>query len=128
MKPFCFGLVFLLGAIVLSSAAEMRFENGPQQTALVELYTSEGCSSCPPAEAWLGRLKIDPGLWKGYVQGAFHAHYWDNLGWTARVERKDFTARQHTYANAWRASSVYTPCFVRDGQEWTDWRHSSMPA
>ena len=60
--------VFLVACLAfpatLSVAAEARFGSGPQQTALIELYTSEGCSSCPPAEAWMSRLKDNPGLWK----------------------------------------------------------------
>ncbi|MDB6065640.1 MAG: hypothetical protein JWR26_1848 [Pedosphaera sp.] len=111
-----------------AQAALFERSSEDARTSLIELYTSEGCSSCPPAEAWLGRLKSDPGLWKDFVPVAFHVDYWDNLGWTDRFARKDFTARQHDYANAWGARSVYTPGFVRDGHEWADWRNSSMPA
>src|SRR5450432_1342519 len=117
MNPFCFGIVFLLGTVMISSATETRFESSPQQTALVELYTSEGCSSCPPAEAWMSRWKNDPGLWKQFVPVAFHVDYWDRLGWRDRYSSPEFTARQSRYAALWNSESVYTPAFVLNGKE-----------
>lgn len=101
-----------------ASGADLTFQSGPAQVALVELYTSEGCSSCPPAEQWLGDLKEAPGLWRDFVPVAFHVNYWDHLGWKDALAAKNFTAREHAYAETWRASSVYTPCFVRNGEEW----------
>jgi hypothetical protein len=101
-----------------SSAADAVLRSGPAQVALVELYTSEGCSSCPPAEKWLGELKDAPALWRDFVPVAFHVNYWDHLGWKDALASQPFTAREHAYAEAWRASSVYTPCFVRNGEEW----------
>ena len=98
--------------------ADLTFRSGPAQVALVELYTSEGCSSCPPAEKWLNELKDAPGLWRDFVPVAFHVNYWDHLGWKDALASKAFTAREHAYASVWRASSVYTPCFVRNGEEW----------
>ena len=84
---------------------------------LLELFTSEGCSSCPPAEAWLSRLKQNPGLWREFVPLAFHVDYWDHLGWRDRFAAKEWTARQQDYASRWNSSSVYTPGFVLDGAE-----------
>jgi hypothetical protein len=126
MKPFCFGIVFLLGPVMISSAAEIRFESGPQQTALVELYTSEGCSSCPPAEAWLSRLKGDPGLWRRFVPIAFHVDYWDRLGWRDRFSSKQWTERQGRYAALWQSGSVYTPAVVLNGDELRNWSETSL--
>jgi hypothetical protein len=112
-------LVALAGlALSSGTAAEVTFRSGAAPTALIELYTSEGCSSCPPAEKWLGELRNDPALWKNFVPVAFHVNYWDHLGWRDVLATKAFTEREHAYAEAWRASSVYTPCFVRNGQEW----------
>lgn len=107
-------------AATLAAAAdgEKVFRSGPAQVALVELYTSEGCSSCPPAEAWLGGLKDLPGLWREFVPVAFHVNYWDRLGWKDALATPAFTARQYAHAEAWRSSQVYTPCFVRNGAEW----------
>jgi hypothetical protein len=96
----------------------LRFASGARQTALVELYTSEGCSSCPPAERWLAGLGDEPGLWRDFVPVAFHVTYWDNLGWPDRFASRQFTQRQYALAASWGGGSVYTPCFVRDGVEW----------
>ncbi len=104
-----------------SFAAETRFQSGPAQTSLVELYTSEGCSSCPPAEAWLSRLKDNPGLWKNFVPLAFHVDYWDRLGWRDRFSSKQWTERQSRYAAHWRSESVYTPAVVVNGREERGW-------
>jgi len=111
-------LAVMLVASSPGRAAGWRFASGPSRVALLELYTSEGCSSCPPAEEWLGRRRDDPDLWKRYVPISFHVTYWDHLGWEDRLAKPDFTARQRLYAAHWQSPSVYTPCFVRDGAEW----------
>ena len=113
-------LCFSLMAFV-ATAAEVRFESSDKQTAVIELYTSEGCSSCPPAEAWLSKLKSDPGLWKDFVPLAFHVDYWDRLGWRDRFAASRWTQRQYAYASLLRGESVYTPEFVVNGNEWRDW-------
>ena len=92
-----------------------------QHISLVELYTSEGCSSCPPAEEWLSRLSTSPRLWTEIVPVAFHVDYWDNLGWRDRFASPAATARQRTYAADWGSGSVYTPEVVLDGREWRQW-------
>jgi hypothetical protein len=105
----------------MNTNAKVHFESGPQQVALLELYTSEGCSSCPPAEAWLSRLKDDPNLWKSFVPLAFHVDYWNRLGWTDRYSSPQWTERQSRYAALWSSESVYTPAFVLNGSEWRSW-------
>lgn len=105
----------------VTTAAELRFASGPQQTALVELYTSEGCSSCPPAEAWLGRLKENPGLWRQFVPVAFHVDYWNHLGWRDRFSAPQWTERQRQYGALWQSSSVYTPAVAINGREVRNW-------
>jgi hypothetical protein len=107
------------------SARDYLWESQPTRTHLVELFTSEGCSSCPPAEAWLSRLKGNARLWKDFVPIAFHVDYWDNLGWPDRFAAKAWTARQRTYAAAWNTTTVYTPEFALDGREW---RGGDIPA
>ena len=124
MKWFTF--VFVMVSIpVFARAAEVKFESGPARTHLLELYTSEGCSSCPPAEAWLSKLKDDPGLWRDFVPLAFHVDYWDRLGWRDPFASKAWTARQYEYSARWKSSSVYTPGFVLNGREL---RERSVPA
>lgn len=95
-----------------------RFESGPSQVKLVELFSSEGCSSCPPADGWLASLRGHPGLWKSFVPVEFHVDYWNRLGWTDRFSKGQFTARQQKYASEWANGAVYTPGFVLSGKEW----------
>ncbi len=120
MPPFVsFARVLgLCGFLGSAFAADAVFRSGPAQVPLVELYTSEGCSSCPPAEKWLRALRDDPGLWTRFVPVAFHVNYWDHLGWKDALATKAFTEREYAYSSAWSAASVYTPCFVRNGEEW----------
>lgn len=110
-------LVLLLTLASLAAAAPQRFSSGATRTHLLELYTSEGCSSCPPAEKWLGGLRGHPGLWRDFVPVAFHVTFWDRLGWPDRFARREFTDREHAYADAWGARTVYTPCFVLNGAD-----------
>src|SRR4029077_19077011 len=111
-----FGLTFAFAA----QAGDRLFESGQKKTHLIELFTSQGCSSCPPAEAWLSKLKAEPGLWKDFVPLAFHVDYWDRLGWRDSYAAKEWTARQYQYSANWKSASVYTPGFVLDGREWLD--------
>lgn len=97
------------------------FQSGSTRTALVELYTSEGCSSCPPAEAWLNRLGTLPGLWTEFVPVALHVNYWDHLGWRDPWASRQFTDRQRASARGWNSDTVYTPGVVLNGQEWRAW-------
>ena len=115
-------ILFAVASIVLLSgtarADQLRFESGEKRVAFVELFTSEGCSSCPPAERTLSKLTTHPSLWKTFVPVAFHINYWDNLGWKDRLASLEFTQRQRTYASGWRSGTVYTPEFVLNGREW----------
>jgi len=106
---------------VTVSAAPIVFQSSERQTALVELYTSEGCSSCPPAESWLSHLKEKPELWSDFVPVAFHVDYWDYLGWRDKWASHQFSDRQRDYASSWASDSVYTPGFVLNGKEWHNW-------
>jgi hypothetical protein len=111
--------VFLVMASALSaSAGEIVFESKPARTHLIELYTSEGCSSCLPAEEWMSGLKNQPRLWQDVVPVAFHVDYWDHLGWRDPFAAKKWTERQADYSVRWKKESVYTPAFVLDGNEW----------
>ncbi len=111
-----------------ASAGPHEFQSGAQQVTFLELYTSEGCSSCPAAEAWLSRMKDSPELWKSVVPVAFHVDYWDNLGWKDSLASRAFTDRQRAYATLWNSSVVYTPAFVRNGREWRQWGGNDAPS
>jgi len=105
-------------AFAAGAHANTLLESSEERIDLVELFTSEGCSSCPPAEAWLGSLRDDSGLWKKFVPVAFHVNYWDYLGWRDPFASEQFTRRQRTYAAEWNSTTVYTPGFVLNGKEW----------
>ncbi len=119
--------IFWLMAVLATPLRAATFESGDTQTALLELYTSEGCSSCPPAEAKLGKLRDDPGLWKQFVPVAFHVDYWDSLGWPDRFASAAFTRRQNDYADRWGTGTVYTPAFVQNGREGTGAASNTRP-
>lgn len=97
--------MFALLSVGLARAA-------PQPT-VVELFTSEGCSSCPPAEAMVGVLaQRRPDV----IALAFHVDYWDYIGWRDRFEIPEATERQRQYSRSLRLQNVYTPQLVIDGQ------------
>jgi hypothetical protein len=112
--------LFLVAAIpvCLFGSDKDSFESPDTRVALIELYTSEGCSSCPPAEAWLGTLKGKAGLWSEFVPISFHVDYWNYLGWTDRFSSPKFTQRQRDYSVGWNQGTIYTPEFVLNGEEW----------
>ena len=98
-----------MAALTLPSGA-LRAQQRP---AVVELFTSEGCSSCPPAEVYIGELAHRPDV----LALSFHVDYWDDLGWRDRFDIPEATPRQRGYARAMNLSSVYTPQAVVDGHE-----------
>ncbi|MEO6035689.1 MAG: DUF1223 domain-containing protein [Verrucomicrobiota bacterium] len=111
----------LVSAPRLWSASPIFFQSTAAQTPLLELYVSEGCSSCPPAETWLSHLTADSKLWKDFVPVAFHVDYWDYLGWKDPFAAKAYSERQRVSAEQGRTRSVYTPGFVLNGKEWRGW-------
>ncbi len=112
---FC---ILLATCFMATPSFAETFTSGPQRVSLLELYTSEGCSSCPPAETWLSDLQNSNDIWKKFVPIAFHVTYWNYLGWTDAASQEAFNDRQRQYAASWKSGSVYTPCFVRNGEEW----------
>ena len=116
-------LVLILAlAIPLPGAAQSADIRGPvARVTLVELFTSEGCSSCPPAEQWLNRAEARSDLWSRVVPVAFHVDYWDYIGWPDRFAAREHSNRQQTYRDIGRTRAVYTPGFVVGGKEWRGW-------
>jgi hypothetical protein len=104
-------------------AQDVVFKSSGSQATLVELYSSEGCSSCPPAEEWISKLKDSPRLWNDLFPVVFHVDYWDGLGWPDRFATPAYTSRQQNYAARLGQDSVYTPEFVTNGREWRGWFH-----
>jgi len=116
-------LLSVLGAVT-APGADLVLESKPTRTHLLELFTSEGCSSCPVAEAWLSNLKNEPRLWQDFVPVAFHVDYWDHLGWRDPFASDKWTLRQSVYSAHWKTESVSTPAFVLNG---VAWRNSTVP-
>jgi hypothetical protein len=100
---------WLLALLALCCSAAVSAQQRP---VVVELFTSEGCSSCPPAEAYIGQLSSRADV----VALAFHVDYWDELGWRDRFELAQSVERQNIYARNLHRSSVYTPQLVIDGR------------
>ena len=120
-------LLVLCSTVNSFSADRIQFQSGTNHTALIELYTSEGCSSCPPAEESFSKLKAHPGLWLDFVPAAFHVDYWDYLGWRDPFGSEEYSKRQRAYAAEWKSRSVYTPGFVLDGKEARGWFNPDKP-
>ncbi len=109
-----------------ATAAECSARSGPATAVLAELYTSEGCSSCPPADRWLSTLPGSGALARRVVPLAFHVDYWDSIGWKDRFASPDFTRRQREGARLPGSSSVYTPQVRLAGRDFRGWH--SPPA
>ena len=103
--------------------ASCQARSAASVTPVVELYTSEGCNSCPPADKWLSRLKSDAGT----VALAFHVDYWDRLGWKDRFASPAYTQRQAQQQASNGARFSYTPQVVVDGADRKDWFDLSAP-
>ena len=88
---------------------------------IIELFTSEGCSSCPPAERWLNRFVENSSLWSHYFPLAWHVDYWDSLGWPDRFANRDYSRRQKLYKRQTPLASVYTPGVLVNGRAWRGW-------
>ena len=95
-------------------AAECFAKSGETTVPLLELYTSEGCSSCPPADKWLSSLKADA---HKVIPLAFHVDYWDYIGWKDKFSKPEYSNRQRKTAKFAGAGFVYTPQFVLSGRD-----------
>jgi hypothetical protein len=122
--------LLMAGLLAGAPSAEekpIRLLSAEQKVSLIELYTSEGCSSCPPADRWFSALQSDPQLWREFVPVAFHVDYWDYIGWRDRFASPSYSARQRQYAREGGARVVYTPGVFQDGSEWRGWASSGAP-
>jgi hypothetical protein len=116
-------------AALLAAAAPARAaptvctaQSGPTVPTVVELYTSQGCSSCPPAERWLSALEGRDGV----IALAFHVDYWDYIGWKDRFAQPQFTQRQNASQRSSGARFAYTPQVILDSRDLPSW--SALPA
>ncbi|MGB9429580.1 MAG: DUF1223 domain-containing protein [Gammaproteobacteria bacterium] len=104
-----------------TQAAPQIISSGVARVSLLELYTSEGCSSCPPADEWLSGLTRDQRLWTQLVPVAFHVDYWDNLGWHDPFDKHLYSERRQRMADRVGGGVIYTPEFALDGNPWASW-------
>src|SRR5471030_1350375 len=109
-------------ALPAAGFAGCDVRSGPKTAALVELYTSEGCSSCPPADQQLRRLQqvLDPAA--EVIPLALHVGYWDYIGWKDPYAQAPFGERQSWLVRANQRNTVYTPQFFVSGSEVRSWQ------
>ena len=112
-------VIFLASLISANTfaAGQCSAKSGNETAAVLELYTSEGCSSCPPADKWISSLA--PGGYKAnqIVPLAFHVDYWDYIGWADRFAKKEFSGRHRGLARANGSGTVYTPQVFVNGKD-----------
>ena len=117
MRQVLASVILVFAAIYISIVVAKPAEAGPPQKAVVvELFTSEGCSSCPPADELLGHLREDLAAKKiEVIPLGFHVDYWNSLGWKDRFSSSEFSHRQEQYAQSLGGDGPYTPQMVVDG-------------
>jgi hypothetical protein len=119
-------LAFLIAGTGVAQAMQCSATSGPATAALVELYTSEGCDSCPPADRWLSSLAARGYAADRVVPIALHVDYWDYIGWKDPYARQAFSARQRKMASLARAAAVYTPQVLLQGRDFRHWRSGAF--
>lgn len=108
-----FGSIGALGLAGLApSAGPVKAQSRASGPIVLELFTSQGCSSCPPADRLLGELAMEPDV----IALAYHVDYWNYIGWEDPFSSKEMSDRQRRYGHAMRLSSIYTPQLVIDGE------------
>src|SRR6478736_5854565 len=115
-----------LGILAAAFAASVQggqcvAKSGPKTAALVELYTSEGCSSCPPADKRLSQFPAHGHSLEQVVPISLHVDYWDDLGWKEPFAQPQFSERQSWLVHANGHKTVFTPHFFVSGTEVRDW-------
>ena len=114
---------FILSTLQPAYSADCAAKSGANTVPLLELYTSEGCSSCPPADKWLGGLKHDT---TKFTPLAFHVDYWDYIGWKDKFSKAEYSDRQRKTAAFGGAGFVYTPQFVMNGRDFKGWDNARL--
>ena len=99
----------------------LNFEADTRHVRIIEIYSSQGCSSCPPAERWVNTLKGSSHLWQTLYPMVFHVDYWNFLGWRDPYSSPEYSDRQRDYKRQTHVNAVYTPGFMVNGREWRGW-------
>ncbi len=116
-----FSLLIFFSFSQPSLSAECSAKSAKYLVPLLELYTSEGCSSCPPADQWMSNIKNHK-----VTPLAFHVDYWDYIGWKDRFAKAEFSERQRRLARNAGQGLVYTPQFVLSGQDFRSWNNARL--
>lgn len=120
---FKFITFFIVFNISTATAAECIARSKDKTIPLLELYTSEGCSSCPPADKWISQIKHDK---TKVTPLAFHVDYWDYIGWKDKFSKSEYSDRQRKIAAFGGTGFVYTPQFVFNGRDFKGWDDSRL--
>jgi hypothetical protein len=113
-------ILALMACLPALAGPDCTVRSGPNTAALIELYTSEGCSSCPPADRWLSSF-ARAGRSSLMVPIAFHVSYWDYIGWKDAYAETRHGERQRERAKASGAATVYTPQVMIGGRDFREW-------
>jgi hypothetical protein len=114
-------LCIAMAARAATCAAEGVAQSGVQVISITELYTSEGCNSCPPADKWFSRFMPVASVEQPHIPLAFHVDYWDYIGWTDKFANAKFSDRQRRLVNAAGKRTVYTPQVFLNGNDVGIW-------
>jgi len=121
-----FLIATLLVVPVALQASQCNVKSGSTRVALLELYTSEGCSSCPPADEWLSKLSKQGVGPDQLLPLSLHVDYWDYIGWQDPFAGPEYTQRQREIGQRNRLRSIYTPQMVFNGRDFRSWRRQNI--
>jgi len=115
---FIFSILPMMLFAAPGAAAQCAAESGPRRVALLELYTSEGCDSCPPADRWISSLPARGFNHERVVTLGFHVDYWNYLGWNDPFAKAEYSTRQRDASRRNKARVVYTPQLLLNGADY----------
>ncbi|TCV90607.1 DUF1223 domain-containing protein [Sulfurirhabdus autotrophica] len=119
-------LVSSFASPLTQAATECSAFSGPTRVSLLELYTSEGCSSCPPADKWLSELVTQKSITQRVIPLALHVDYWDYIGWKDRFAQPLYSSRQREMARLSHSTLVYTPQVILNGKDFRGWGNDTF--
>jgi len=125
IKTLCLTLVLSNTTVIAAEQPSLSAHSGKNTTAILELYTSEGCSNCPQAEKYLSQLIKKHSQTKLFIPLAFHVDYWDYMGWEDPYSKPEHGTRQREIAARNKLNTLYTPQFVLYGRDFP--AHKNIP-
>jgi hypothetical protein len=123
---FTLALVGLGSTPALGQQGTCNWVSPAERVIVAELYTSQGCSSCPPADRWLSSQLSTPERSKNILALSFHVDYWNYIGWEDPYSKKQFTERQYAHKRAGNVSQIYTPQYVFSNREMRRWGQAGL--